>query len=167
MALSKGAKTGIIVISSLVVLAIVSYVVWYFWNKSKQAHEEIQTGETNPDAGVKDPAKDWVKPYDDNTVFEWKSPIMKDKRVQWIQYRYNKYAKDRKTAGKTPDWPLLADDGAFGKNTHEAVARIMGVGNNKVSWNDFKAKVDYWESLLPASARSASTQFTGGASGAW
>lgn len=84
--------------------------------------------------------------YTDSTVFSKKTPMMSDKRVQWMQYKYNQYARERKKYKKTPDWPTITEDGKFGSKTAAAMTRLMG--KSSASWTGVKTRVDYLMSEL-------------------
>ncbi len=84
--------------------------------------------------------------YNNNTVFSVKSPYMKSDRVQWIQNAYNKYAKNRKLFGKTPDWAIISEDGVYGNNTANAMNRLMG--KKSVNWSEVKTRTDYLQGQL-------------------
>jgi hypothetical protein len=105
---------------------------------------DTNTGSTTePTSQVKTPA---VISANDK-VYEWKNPIMSGDRVRWIQDGYNRYAKNKRLygpgqgrTGSVAEWVNIPVDGQFGKQTHEAVRRVM-TNTAKASWTQFKARL--------------------------
>jgi hypothetical protein len=81
-----------------------------------------------------------------NTKFYAQTPYPKNDYVGYIQSLYNKYTAERKTAGKTPDYPKITVDKVFGPQTANAVYRYMG--QYHTSWNDFQTRINYYRSKL-------------------
>lgn len=121
---------------------ILLFVLWKFIFQPMLDREEPPAGSGASSGGTTPAPKKPTKPvYTDSTVFSKKTPMMSDKRVQWMQYKYNQYAKERKKYGKTPNWPTITEDGKFGSNTAAAMTRLMG--KSSASWTGVKARVDF------------------------
>lgn len=126
---------------------ILLFVLWKFIFQPMIQREETPAESGASGGGTTPAPKKPSKPvYTDSTVFSKKTPMMTDKRVQWMQYKYNQYAKERKKYGKTPNWPTITEDGKFGSNTAAAMTRLMG--KSSASWNGVKTRVDYLMSEL-------------------
>lgn len=150
--MAKNNKVLYISIAVITALVITATIVYYFKVIKGQNQDDkfdelgddsnqgSQGSQTSSGGGSTKPA------ITNDTVFSVKSPLMKNDRVQWIQYRYNKYAKARKLKGKTPDWTLLVEDGVYGNKTAEAVNRVMA--KKSTSWNEFSSKIDALELAL-------------------
>lgn len=131
---------------AIVTLAVVITVIVYYQTilkpkreqeKNEEVDQEINREETKEVSSSSAPV---VGKITNDTILEWKSPILEADRVKWVQNFYNRYVRARKAAGKTPEWPIIEEDGRFGEATHKAVNRIMG--KYKTSWTEFKAKVE-------------------------
>jgi hypothetical protein len=119
--------------------------------KKDDTQDSPSTG-TNPTTGGNTGSQ---TSFTDSTVFSLKNPRMKNERVQWMQYRYNKYARARKEKGRTPDWPTITEDGIFGPNTESAINRIMG--KKSASWSEVRQRADYLHSQLGSSSSNQSS----------
>lgn len=161
--MKKGTKTILIIIVSV---AIVSTLVYFLYfrpksiEKKAEAQRLIDEAAANPGNGANNMESpnpvnpnlgqslvQLLTPYNNATMFRWQNPIMKNERVQWMQYRYNKTAIQRKLKSKSPEWPIIKEDGIFGKSTHDAVYRVMG-NTHEASWNTFKDKIDQIDNTL-------------------
>jgi hypothetical protein len=150
--MAKNNKVLYISIAVITALVIVATIVYYFKvikgqnqdNKFDELGDDSNQGnqgsQTSSGGGSTKPA------ITNDTVFSVKSPLMKNDRVQWIQNRFNKYAKARKLKGKTPDWTLLVEDGVYGNKTADAVNKVMG--KKSTSWTEFKIRMDYLDQAL-------------------
>lgn len=134
---SKNKKINTAIYVAIVGLLIYALYRLYLYLKEKRQNQTdpgTTTGgnsATNSGGGAS---------YTDATVFTKKSPYMKDKRVQWIQYRYNQLADFRKNAKLSPAWPKISEDSAFGPATEAAVNRVMA--KKSASWAEFSAKAN-------------------------
>ena len=152
--MAQKSKKALYIGIGIVAVAIIATIIVYYYTvvkpglvneKDKDIDQKINE-ETAKEVNVGEGSSGVnVAPTDPNkitnaTILEWKSPIMKADRVQWVQNYYNRYVRARKAAGKTPDWPIINEDSKFGEDTHKAVFRIMG--KHKTSWTEFKAKVE-------------------------
>lgn len=150
--MAQKSKKSLYIGIGIVAVAIIATIIVYYYTIVKPGlvvkerekeidqniNQETAKEETIGGSGVTtpvDPSK-----ITNATILEWKSPLMKSDRVQWVQNYYNRYVRARKAAGKTPDWPIIDEDSQFGEDTHKAVFRIMG--KHKTSWTEFKAKVE-------------------------
>jgi hypothetical protein len=142
---------------TVITLAVVATVIVYYMLIIKPKRDAERNSGFEPDSSPSDaPSTDGNTSggstpsgtsITNDTVFSLKNPYMKNERVQWIQYKYNQYAKARKNAGLTPDWPTIKDDSVYGPKTRDAVNRVMG--KTSASWNEVKTRVDYLLTQLP------------------
>lgn len=150
--MAQKSKKGLYIGIGIVALAIiVSIIVYYYMIVKPQKEAEGTTGiepyspvipsSSSSTSSASSGSSSPVTPTMTNTtLLEWKSPLMKGDRVQWVQNAYNKVALKRKSKNKLPDWPIIQEDGVFGENTHKAVNRVMG--KYKTTWTEFKQKTD-------------------------
>lgn len=82
-----------------------------------------------------------------NKINEYKSPLMKSDRIQWMQNGYNRYARNKQKygpgqgkTGSVTEWVIIPEDGIFGEATHKAVKRVMS-NTYKASWEQFKTRL--------------------------
>lgn len=75
-----------------------------------------------------------------DTVLKLTSPLMKNDRVQWVQYLNNKYAKAKKAKDKNSNLAILTEDGIYGTKTEAAVNRLMG--KKTTTWTEFQTRVN-------------------------
>lgn len=143
MATKKGKSKNRGKIVGILVAILVLFLVWKFVINKKNPEETTttttggsSTGTTTTTTGTS------TTKVTDDTVFYAKKPYPKDERVKWIQSTYNSYIKERKSAGRTPDYPSITVDGVYGANTANAVYRLMG--QYHTSWKAFKARIDYY-----------------------
>lgn len=147
--MAQKSKKGLYIGIGIVALAIiVSIIVYYYMIVKPQKESEESTNiepyspPSSSGSGVSSgsSSSNAAPALTNTTLLEWKSPLMKGDRVQWVQNAYNKVALKRKSKNKTPDWPIIEEDGKFGENTHKAVNRVMG--KYKTTWTEFKQKTD-------------------------
>lgn len=138
--LAKDKNTNIAIYVGIALIVIfVAYKAWQRFNVDTDYQiEDIPGANTSSTAGTTTTAK---VPVTNSTILKLTSPRMKNERVQWVQNAYNKYAKLRKTYGKTPDWATITEDGDFGTNTQAAVYRLMG--EKSTTWEKVKTRTDY------------------------
>lgn len=149
--MAQKSKKGLYIGIGIVAVAIIATIIVYYYTiikpglivkeREKEIDQNINQA-TAEEASVIGGTNTTVNTNQitNATILEWKSPLMKSDRVQWVQNYYNRYVRARKAAGKTPDWPIIEEDSIFGEDTHKAVYRIMG--KHKTSWTEFKAKVE-------------------------
>lgn len=131
----------------IVVLCILAYIVYKAVSNTSGSGDQTETpGPGTNTGGSVTPTKPVAPKKDGNTVHYAKKPYVYDKHVEWIQSLYNSYTKQRKAAGKTPNYPLISVDGKYGTETANAVYRYMG--KYHTSWNEFKARIDYFRTQL-------------------
>lgn len=140
---------SIAIVTALVIIASIIYYYKVVKPKNDNNFDEGSSdegGNTNNNTSTSGGGGSTKPAITNDTVFSVKSPLMKNERVQWIQNRFNKYAKARKLKGKTPDWTLLVEDSVYGNKTAEAVNKVLG--KKSTSWTEFKIRMDYLDQAL-------------------
>lgn len=131
----------------IVVLCILAYIVYKaVSNTSGSGDQTAAPSQGTNTGGSVTPIKPVAPKIDGNTVFVANKPYPKSDYVKWIQSTYNNYTAERKSKGKTPDYPKISVDGIYGPQTANAVYRYMG--KYHTSWNEFKARIDYFRTQL-------------------
>ncbi len=130
-------------------IGVVVFLLWKYILKDKVSSptETISTPGSNVTTpGPSAPTKPNAPVYTNETVFSTKNGSTKIDRVQWMQNAYNKYARNRKLFGKSPDWPTISEDGKYGSKTEAAMYRLMS--KKAVSWSAVKTRTDYLQGQL-------------------
>jgi hypothetical protein len=125
-----------IIIATVVVLAVLAWLAFRKPDNEETTDGEITDNKTyeTPSGGSSVPKKETIT---NETVLEWKDPLIKADQVLWIQDAYNRVARKMNSRPSATKWEIITEDGIFGKQTHNAIAKVTG-GVRKISWTDFK-----------------------------
>ncbi|MCO5258673.1 MAG: hypothetical protein M9916_00840 [Crocinitomicaceae bacterium] len=113
------------------VALIVAYLIYRAWKAKKENVPAVQPSNFNTQAPTQTVVNNTPVTIDNNTILKRGS---ENDRVQWVQYYFNKYVKDKKGMAR------LDEDGVFGEKTEKAVKATLG--KTSTTWTEYKDFVD-------------------------
>lgn len=115
----------------VVVALVVAYLIYRAWKAKKENAPVTPPTNFNTQTPTQTVVNNTPVTIDNNTILKRGS---RNDRVQWVQYYFNKYVKDKKGMVR------LDDDGIFGEKTEKAVKATLG--KTTTTWTEFKNHVD-------------------------